>query len=48
LESGSSNLVRRSNIAQEQVSTVKHSIAGLSEQYPMPGVTGLFVGGDVG
>jgi hypothetical protein len=41
-------MVRRSNNAQEQVSTVKHSIAGLSEQYPMPGVTGLFVGGDVG
>ena len=46
-ESGSSNLVR-SNNAQEQVSTVRHSIAGLSEQYPIPGVTGLFVGGDVG
>ena len=40
--------LRRSNNAHEHVSTVRHSIAGLSEQYPMPGVTGLFVGGDVG
>ena len=34
--------------AQEQTSTVRHSIAGSSEQYPIPGVIGLFVGGDVG
>ena len=35
-------------MAQEQASTVRHSIAGSSEQYPNPGVTGWFVGGDVG
>ncbi len=36
-------------MAQEQSSTVRHSIAGsLLEQYPNPGVIGWFDGGDVG
>jgi hypothetical protein len=34
-------------VAQAQISTVRHSPEP-SEQYPIPGVVGLFVGGDVG
>eukprot|EP00984_Skeletonema_dohrnii_P021228 scaffold10542_cov81-Skeletonema_dohrnii-CCMP3373.AAC.2 len=34
-------------VAQEHTSTVRHS-DDPSEQYPIPGVTGRFVGGDVG
>ena len=44
----SNNVVSIGAVAQEQASTVRHSTAGLSEQYPIPGVTGWFVGGDVG